>query len=1255
MNGRDIILIVDDMEVNRAILRNLFETEFNLLEAENGEQAMMLIEQYHKNIAVLLLDLIMPVKSGYQVMEEMGKKGIMAEIPVVVITAENSEESAIQAFDLGASDIIVKPFQSYVVKRRVTNIIELNSHKQNQRELIEEQAVKLRESNSVMVDALSSLIEYRSVETGQHIRRIRMFTKVLLGNVSDTYPEFGLDDRKIDIIVSASALHDIGKIAIPDSILNKKGRLSREEFEIMKTHSEKGCQMLASLDKMSDRDYLQYAYNICRYHHERWDGNGYPDGLKGDNIPICAQVAGLADCYDALTTDRVYRKALPPETAFNMILGGECGLFSPKILECFKNVKDIFQVLSREYADNNFKSNESLGVFLPKLWQREEKLDTLQIDQMKYFALLRYTDATVTEVDLEEGLYHVLYMSGGNLAALNTGNSFQKAVENLCRTSVYPDDSAVVWELADKGIRDFFEEGKIRQNFRFRIWDRISMGYIWCEASLLRIDMENPRQKKALIVWNESEKEKIYLGQEEDIRKRDAALRNLVGGLQQCRNDRWLTITYVNNGFVSLMGYSEEEMRDRFGNRYINLIYPSDREMVVKNIREHMKSGDSTELEYRVVTKDGRVLWVLDKRRLMIDHNGDECFYSVLIDITRSRKAQEELRMTLDRHKIIMEQTNDIIFEWDMDRDTVSYSSNWNRKFGYQPITEQVSRRLVRASHIHPEEMIGTSRLIEDLKKGTPYGEMELRIADARGRYRWCKIRASVQFGSPDKPVKVIGVITDIDQEKKESQSLRKKAERDGLTGLYNKSTAREMIEECLGNRREDGQSALIILDVDDFKGINDRYGHMFGDTVLQRISEELQKLFRQGDILARIGGDEFLIYMDDVGNREIAAQRAERIIAGFGRMFSKDMLKIPPACSIGISVCPRDGDNFDVLFQHSDLALYEAKSRGKNCYVMFEKESMERPFGVMQERSAANTRIETNDRPGFVTADWIEQTFAKLYESEDLDRAIMSILEMAGQQFGVSRVYIFEDSEDGNYTSNTYEWCSQGVPSQQDGLQNYAYDDLGGRDLYRNLFDEEGVFYCQDITKLPKLLHEMLDAQGIKALLQCSIWDNGVFRGYIGFDDCSVYRIWTREQINVLRFTANLMATFLMKARAQTKALETARDLRMILDSQNNWVYVVDKMTFQLLFINKKTHFLVEDAKIGMCCYEAFFNIDKPCENCPLKETAPVYGKEIYNPIHKVWSAVDTACLSWGSRDAYLITCRDITKYRTSERDVRS
>ena len=304
MNRRDTILVADDVEINRAVLRSIFEEDYNVLEAENGEQALFLMRQYRDSIAIVLLDLIMPVRDGYEVMEERQADPSLRGLPVAVITADDSVESEIRVFDLGASDIIGKPFEPHLVRRRIRNIVSLSQRHLDQDDCIREQARKLRESNAAVIDALSSIIEYRSAETGQHIKRIQLFTRVLLEDVAANCPDLGLDESRIAMIVSASSLHDIGKIAIPDAILNKPGRLTAEEFEVMKTHAVKGCEILSRLDRMGDRDYLKYASDICLYHHERWDGKGYPKGLKKDRIPMCAQVVGIADCYDALTTDR---------------------------------------------------------------------------------------------------------------------------------------------------------------------------------------------------------------------------------------------------------------------------------------------------------------------------------------------------------------------------------------------------------------------------------------------------------------------------------------------------------------------------------------------------------------------------------------------------------------------------------------------------------------------------------------------------------------------------------------------------------------------------------------------------------------------------------------------------------------------------------------------------------------------------------------------------------------------------------------
>ena len=296
MRQRDTILIVDDMEINRVILDGLFQEEYHLLEAENGEQALLLLRQYHENIAIMLLDVVMPVMDGYKVLQEMGANGLLDEVPVVVITADNSLEGELRAFDLGASDIIVKPFEPHVVKRRVHNIIELYLHKHNLEDMVEQQAQKLRESNDVLVDALSSVIEYRSLESGQHIKRIRLLTQVLLEEVCRNCPEYGLDKKKIEVIASASALHDIGKIAIEDKILNKPGRLTVEEFEIIPT----------------DKSYREKLY-IYQGQAVRLVPQIYHNGW----LALCLELADTEEPYTILTVNLEETDAIGlPDRAF---------------------------------------------------------------------------------------------------------------------------------------------------------------------------------------------------------------------------------------------------------------------------------------------------------------------------------------------------------------------------------------------------------------------------------------------------------------------------------------------------------------------------------------------------------------------------------------------------------------------------------------------------------------------------------------------------------------------------------------------------------------------------------------------------------------------------------------------------------------------------------------------------------------------------------------------------------------------------
>lgn len=350
---RNKILIVDDMMFNRQILKNILIDDYEFVEADNGRLALAMLEKHYDDLVAVLLDIVMPEMDGMQVLEVMSQKGYLDRLPVLMITGEKDIHLVEQCFDYGIADFIKKPFEAKMIKKRVNKIVNLYLQKdeyqakyeqqavalRNQYKLLQDQAAKLKRSNENMIDMLGSMVEYRNVEKYDHILRIKRVTRLLAEQMMKDYPECGLTQSTIDIIVSASALHDVGKIAIPDSILFKPGKLTEREYDYMKSHTIRGADIIKRLSAFWEEEYVRYSLEICRHHHERYDGGGFPDGLKGDEIPLSAQLVAVADVFDGLTGERSDNEAYTPEEAYNMIIRGERGIFSAKLMECLRNIR----------------------------------------------------------------------------------------------------------------------------------------------------------------------------------------------------------------------------------------------------------------------------------------------------------------------------------------------------------------------------------------------------------------------------------------------------------------------------------------------------------------------------------------------------------------------------------------------------------------------------------------------------------------------------------------------------------------------------------------------------------------------------------------------------------------------------------------------------------------------------------------------------------------------------------------------------
>lgn len=336
------ILIVDDSEMNRAILTGILDDGYDFLEAENGLQALDVLRA-HRDISLVLLDIVMPELDGFGVLSVMGEQHWIDQTPVIMISAESDSMLVERAYQLGATDYISRPFDKSVVRRRVINTLMLYGKQKHLMRMITEQVYRREKSNRLMTGILSHIVEFRNAESGPHVQHIQTVSELLLRQLARKTDRYALTEDDIALISTASALHDIGKISIPDSILNKPGKLTAEEFEVVKTHAAVGASILQNLPMTQDEPLIQVAYQICRWHHERYDGHGYPDGFVGDQIPITAQVVSLADVYDALTGERCYKKAYPHETAVRMIQNGECGVFNPLLIECLLDIQDQLQ------------------------------------------------------------------------------------------------------------------------------------------------------------------------------------------------------------------------------------------------------------------------------------------------------------------------------------------------------------------------------------------------------------------------------------------------------------------------------------------------------------------------------------------------------------------------------------------------------------------------------------------------------------------------------------------------------------------------------------------------------------------------------------------------------------------------------------------------------------------------------------------------------------------------------------------------
>lgn len=437
------ILIADDSEINRSILSDMLKDEFEIIEAEDGRQAVSALQKYGEEISIVLLDIVMPEMDGFEVLELMKIHRWIDNIPVIMITAENNPQFVEKAYDLGVTDFISRPFDCRIVHRRTVNTIMLYLKQKKLISLVTDQMYEKEKQSNLLIEILSNIVEFRNGESGLHVLRIHMLTDILLNRLQRKTNKYKFSREQIALISIASALHDIGKIAIPEYILNKPGKLTKDEFDIMKTHAAAGALMLSKLAYRQDEPLVKTAYEICRWHHERYDGRGYPDGLMGDAIPISAQVVSIADVYDALVSKRVYKDAYTHDKALEMISSGECGKFNPILVECLEESSEI---IKREFTVNlisefnkiQFRNISQEMVLHEELFASERSLMLVERERTKYQFFASMSKEIQFEYNSES---NILTLTEAGAIQLNLPELIVKPLEdkNLARIFKYED------------------------------------------------------------------------------------------------------------------------------------------------------------------------------------------------------------------------------------------------------------------------------------------------------------------------------------------------------------------------------------------------------------------------------------------------------------------------------------------------------------------------------------------------------------------------------------------------------------------------------------------------------------------------------------------------------------------------------------------------------------------------------------------------------------------------------------------------
>lgn len=747
--------------------------------------------------------------------------------------------------------------------------------------------------------------------------------------------------------------------------------------------------------------------------------------------------------------------------------------------------------------------------------------------------------------------------------------------------------------------------------------------YKWCRLSLSYVTKPNGDVVKSLCTINEVDGEIQALQKlDEKSEMLNRTVRNVPAGVGIYEMvDGKIVPTYVSDKTYELFGLDTGEIE----------VLSSYIEKIEEPNTDNGAVGDKI---YPASRKDGSSFW-LNIRYKVVNEGGKIYIYATMSDVSERVEQRQKQEIQEQLYQMLLEETGTIIFDYDPEKDSLSYYMHFLDEEKSAVVIENLRGNTDNLNKFDKANREEFNSALDRLQTKDGTDEIPLMIYyDGFPRHFRGFFKSIAD--STGKISRIIGKIDDVDDEVARINEIKAKAMYDPLcVEIYNRATTEELIRSEL---QRSVAGALLMIDVDDFKSINDLLGHMFGDEFLKQFAAVVKGVFRETDIVGRYGGDEFFVFLNHA-NSALAVRKGNEILKRVADIQVPQIGTVKS--SIGIAMVNPETRSYVQLMKQADSALYEAKNKGKNQVVLFDSGTMNESVFRTALPTAGRNTVHLSSNPN--ASSLIMRVFSALYSSGDIKSGINQMLAFAGKHFDVSRAYIFEDSDDGLYCSNTFEWCNEGVKSEKDTLQNVSYaEDLDGN--YKEKFNDEGIFYCHDVKELDDSQREILERQGVKSVLQCIIAEDGKFKGFVGFDECRDNRFWTQEQVDALAYISKILGSFLLYERNKIFHQHYSRSLETILMQYPEYIYIIEPETHKLLYVNR----MIEDALgenkkcLGLCCYDVFCG-DKNFSDCPVRELVENgLGKpvEMLSPLLKKRLRTQAAVVEWNGKKAYMVSC---------------